>query len=113
MQTIEKVLSARTVAQRSSPKVNLTEACTEVVKNKGAGGIDRMSVGQLKAYLDLNREELCETIREGCKVGDCKLTTYQTVTNLNRATTVGITTISPIIIHCCGYAPFIFGHQYL
>ena len=55
MQTIEKVLLAR----------NLTEACTEVVKNKGAGGIDRMSVGQLKAYMDLNREELCETIREG------------------------------------------------
>ncbi|MDA3833150.1 MAG: group II intron reverse transcriptase/maturase, partial [Spirochaetales bacterium] len=55
MQTIEKVLSAR----------NLTEACSEVVKNKGAGGIDRMSVGQLKPYLDLNREELCETIREG------------------------------------------------
>jgi RNA-directed DNA polymerase len=55
MQTIEKVLLAR----------NLTEACSEVVKNKGAGGIDRMSVGQLKAYLDLNREELCETIREG------------------------------------------------
>ena len=55
MQTIEKVLSAR----------NLTEACTEVVKNKGAGGIDRMNVDQLKSYLDLNREELCETIREG------------------------------------------------
>jgi len=31
----------------------------------GAGGIDGMSVGQLKSYLDLNREELCETIREG------------------------------------------------
>lgn len=55
MQTIEKVLSAR----------NLTEACLEVVKNKGAGGIDGMSVGQLKSYLDLNREELCETIRKG------------------------------------------------
>jgi hypothetical protein len=55
MQTIEKVLSAR----------NLTEACSEVVKNKGAGGIDGMNVGQLKSYLDLNREELCETIREG------------------------------------------------
>src|SRR5512133_472424 len=55
MQTIEKVLSAR----------NLTEACTEVVKNKGAGGIDGMSVKQLKSYLDLNREELCKTIRKG------------------------------------------------
>ena len=55
MQTIETVLSAR----------NLTEACSEVAKNRGAGGIDRMSAGQLKSYLDLNREELCETIREG------------------------------------------------
>ena len=55
MQTIEKVLSAR----------NLTKACTEVVKNKGAGGIDGMSVGQLKSYLELNREELYETIRKG------------------------------------------------
>lgn len=55
MQTIDKVLLAR----------NLTESCTEVVKNRGAGGIDGMSVGQLKSYLDLNREELCGTIREG------------------------------------------------
>ena len=65
MQTIDKVLSARTVAQRSSPKVNLTEACSEVVKNKGAGGVDGMSVKELKSYLDNNREELCNTIREG------------------------------------------------
>ena len=55
MQTIETVLSAR----------NLTEACKEVVKNKGAGGIDGMSVGRLKSYLDSNREELCQTIRKG------------------------------------------------
>ena len=55
MQTIEAVLSAR----------NLTEACSEVVKNKGAGGIDGMSVGQLKSFLQSNREELCKTIREG------------------------------------------------
>lgn len=55
MQTIDNVLSAR----------NLTESCAGVVKNREAGGIDRMSVGQLKSYLDLNREELCETIREG------------------------------------------------
>jgi len=55
MQTIEKVLLAR----------NLTKACAEVVKNRGAGGIDSMSVGQLKSYLDLNREELCNTIRKG------------------------------------------------
>lgn len=55
MQAIEKLLSVR----------NLTEACSKVFKNKGVGGIDGMSVGKLKSYLDLNREELCETIREG------------------------------------------------
>lgn len=55
MQTIDKVLSAR----------NLTEACSEVVKNKGAGGIDGMSVKELKSYLDENREGLCSIIRKG------------------------------------------------
>ena len=55
MQTIDKVLSAR----------NLTEACSEVVKNKGAGGVDGMSVKELKSYLDENREGLCCIIRKG------------------------------------------------
>lgn len=53
MQTIEKVLSAR----------NLTEACHEVVSNKGAAGIDKMSVKELKSYLDQNRKELTTKIR--------------------------------------------------
>ena len=55
MQTIDAVLTSR----------NLTEACYDVVKNKGAGGIDGMSVKQLKFYLDKHREELCSSIREG------------------------------------------------
>ena len=55
MTTIDKVLSTR----------NLTEACYEVVKNKGAGGIDCMRVGQLKSYLDVHRAELCSLIHEG------------------------------------------------
>jgi len=55
MQTIDKALSTR----------NLTEACSEVVKNKGAGGIDGMSVAQLKSYLDVHRKELCSLIHEG------------------------------------------------
>jgi hypothetical protein len=37
-----------------------------------------------------------------CKVGDCGLQTYQTVTILKRATAVEFTTITPILyIHCC------------
>ena len=55
MQTIDKVLT---------PK-NLTEACKEVVQNKGSAGIDRMSVKELKTYLDNNREMLIDQIRNG------------------------------------------------
>ena len=55
METIEKILEAG----------NLTKACREVVKNKGAGGIDKMPVKKLKAYLDANRGRLCESVRSG------------------------------------------------
>ena len=55
MQAIEKVLSVR----------NLTEACSEFVKNKGASGVDDMSVKELKAYLDINREALVNQIHQG------------------------------------------------
>jgi RNA-directed DNA polymerase len=55
MQTIEEVLSTR----------NLTEACLDVVKNKGAGGVDGMSVKQLKAYLKIHRSTLVEQIHSG------------------------------------------------
>lgn len=53
MQTIDKILSAR----------NLTEACHEVVRNKGAAGVDKMSVKELQRYLDKNRNKLVEQIR--------------------------------------------------
>lgn len=52
---IEKILKAG----------NLTIACKEVVQNKGAGGVDKMPVRKLKAYLDANREKLCESVRSG------------------------------------------------
>jgi group II intron reverse transcriptase/maturase len=55
MEMIEKILEAG----------NLTKACKEVVKNKGAGGIDKMPVKKLKAFLDSNRSELCESVRNG------------------------------------------------
>ena len=55
MQTIDKVLTTR----------NLTEACREVIKNKGAAGTDGMGVKQLKAYLDINREALTAVIHKG------------------------------------------------
>jgi hypothetical protein len=46
MQTIDKVLSAR----------NLTQACYEVISNKGAAGVDKMNVDELKGHLDKNRD---------------------------------------------------------
>jgi retron-type reverse transcriptase len=55
MQTIDVILSAR----------NLTEASREVIRNKGAAGVDAMSVKELKPYLDKNRDELTALIRQG------------------------------------------------
>ncbi len=42
---------------------NLTLACKEVVRNKGAGGVDGMKVSELKAHLDNHRQELEELVR--------------------------------------------------
>jgi RNA-directed DNA polymerase len=55
MQTIDKVLTAK----------NLTESCTEVIKDKGAAGVDGLSVKELKAYLDSNRTGLVHKIQQG------------------------------------------------
>ena len=55
MQTIEAILNAG----------NLTEACRQVVRNKGAAGVDAMSVKELKPFLDKHRDELTELIRQG------------------------------------------------
>jgi len=41
---------------------NLTIACKDVVRNKGAGGVDGMHVSELKDYLDQNRKQLVEQI---------------------------------------------------
>ena len=42
---------------------NLTQASKEVIRNKGAGGIDHMSVNDLEEYLSINRESLINQIR--------------------------------------------------
>jgi retron-type reverse transcriptase len=42
---------------------NLTRACEDVVRNKGAGGVDRMNVKELKSWLDQNRQQLVEQVR--------------------------------------------------
>jgi RNA-directed DNA polymerase len=55
MELIDKILAAG----------NLTKACKEVVKNKGAGGVDKMPVQKLKQYLDDNRNNLCDSVRSG------------------------------------------------
>ncbi len=45
-------------------KSNITNACYEVIRNKGAGGVDGISVKDLKQYLDENRQELENNILE-------------------------------------------------
>ena len=42
---------------------NLTMACREVVRNKGAGGVDGMNVNELEEYLQEHRATLTEQIR--------------------------------------------------
>ena len=53
MELIDEILSAS----------NLTQASKEVIRNKGAGGIDGMSVNDLEEYLSNNRETLINQIR--------------------------------------------------
>ena len=52
MELIEEILRA----------ANLTQASKDVIRNKGAGGIDRMSVNDLEEYLNNNRETLTNQI---------------------------------------------------
>ena len=42
---------------------NITGASKEVIRNKGAGGVDGMSVSDLKSYLDDHRREIEESVR--------------------------------------------------
>ena len=55
MELIEQIVSDR----------NLTQACREVIRNRGASGIDSMGVMELEAYLSENREKLKTIIRSG------------------------------------------------
>ena len=43
---------------------NLTLACKEVVRNKGAGGVDGMKVSELKSHLDRHRNQLVKDAME-------------------------------------------------
>jgi group II intron reverse transcriptase/maturase len=44
---------------------NLTDACAEVVSNKGSAGVDGMSVKKLKKYLDKNRNAITDQLLKG------------------------------------------------
>ncbi|MGM0532412.1 MAG: hypothetical protein ACQER7_13785 [Bacteroidota bacterium] len=55
MELIEHILNDR----------NLTEACREVIRNRGAGGIDSVGVKELEAYLRKNKEKLKTIISSG------------------------------------------------
>jgi len=53
MELIDEILSAS----------NLTQASKDVIRNKGAGGVDCMQVKDLKEYLNKNRDSLTSQIR--------------------------------------------------
>jgi len=53
MELIDKILRAG----------NLTDACYEVIRNKGSAGVDKTQVSDLKTYLDKNRTMLENLIR--------------------------------------------------
>ncbi len=53
MELIEQILRKR----------NLSEASKEVIRNKGAAGIDGMQTRELKSWLDKNRQELEQQVR--------------------------------------------------
>ena len=55
MEWIEKILQTG----------NITDACYEVIRNKGSAGVDMMNVNELKAILDKNRKRLEDLIRNG------------------------------------------------
>ncbi len=55
MELIESILNAQ----------NLTEASREVIRNKGAAGVDGMRFAELSDYLKENRLTLMENIRQG------------------------------------------------
>jgi group II intron reverse transcriptase/maturase len=58
-------LGADSLLERILDRNNLNVAYKRVKSNKGAGGVDRMSVDELLPYLKENRERLVEQIRIG------------------------------------------------
>ena len=52
MELLEKVLDDK----------NLLKACDQVYKNKGASGVDKMSVNQIETYFYEHKDEIIEAI---------------------------------------------------
>ena len=55
----------RTVIEWIVDKYNIDEAIERVKQNKGAPGIDKMTVEQLDSYFSEHRKEIIEEIRNG------------------------------------------------
>jgi len=58
-------LQAENLLERILQKDNLNKAYKKVKSNKGAGGIDGMSVDELLTYLKENQGQLLQEIRDG------------------------------------------------
>jgi len=71
---------------------NLTQASKEVIRNKGAGGIDGMSVDSLKDYLTNNRNSLEDLIRN-CKYSPQPIRGKEIPKSNGNIRTLGIPTV--------------------
>jgi len=61
----DTALGADSLLEQILHRDNLNKAYKRVKSNKGAGGVDKMSVDELLPYLKENRERLVEQIRAG------------------------------------------------
>lgn len=61
----KRALNTNMLMEKVTTSSNMNEAYKRVIQNKGAGGVDKMGVAQLKEWLTLNREGLIQSLRDG------------------------------------------------
>ncbi len=57
------MLEKRSLLEEMLSQENLEKACKQVMRNKGAEGVDGMKYTEIKAYLEEHNEEVKELIR--------------------------------------------------
>lgn len=61
----ERKNGAQNLLEKILDRNNLNQAYLKVVRNKGAAGIDEMTVEEMLSYLKENKGELLERLKEG------------------------------------------------